>query len=169
MRNIKGRVPVWLIIVLSLCGLGVAGCCVLSLILYPVFNQAKDKAINTQCLSNLKQLGTAQIMYSQDYDEHFPLASQWGDLTESYVKDRERYRCPSVSDKGGFGYAMNSEMSRKKFDQITNHDQTLLLYDSTNLSWNAHDKVASLPDPYRHKDVNNVAYADGHAKGVELP
>lgn len=75
MKNFKGRVPVWLIIVLSLCVLGVAGCCVLSLILYPVFNQARDKAKQTQCLSNLKQLANAQIMYSQDYDERFPLAS----------------------------------------------------------------------------------------------
>ncbi|MCW5933289.1 MAG: hypothetical protein KIT45_03195 [Fimbriimonadia bacterium] len=145
------------------------GYCVLSLILAPVFNQAEDEAIRTHCLSNLKQLGTAQMMYIQDYDEHFPMASQWGDLTEPYLKDRAKYRCPSVSDQGGFGYAMNSEMSQKKFDEIKKPDQTLLLYDSTNLAWNAHDKVASLPDPHRHSDKNNVAYADGHANGVAMP
>lgn len=44
---------------------------ILAAILFPVFAQARDKARATQCLSNLKQLGTAAMMYAQDYDEQF--------------------------------------------------------------------------------------------------
>ena len=49
---------------------------ILAAILFPVFAQAREKARQTSCLSNLKQLGTGYIMYTQDYDETFPLACQ---------------------------------------------------------------------------------------------
>ncbi len=42
---------------------------VLAAILFPVFAQARAKARQTACLSNLKQIGLAAMMYSQDYDE----------------------------------------------------------------------------------------------------
>ena len=42
---------------------------ILAAILFPVFAQARAKARQTVCLSNLKQLGTATMMYAQDYDE----------------------------------------------------------------------------------------------------
>ena len=47
---------------------------ILAAILFPVFAQAREKARQTSCLSNQKQLGTATLMYTQDYDETFPLA-----------------------------------------------------------------------------------------------
>ena len=47
---------------------------ILAAILFPVFAQARDKARQTTCISNLKQWGYAFMMYSQDYDERFPLA-----------------------------------------------------------------------------------------------
>lgn len=45
---------------------------ILAAILFPVFAQARDKARQASCLSNMKQLGTAAMMYVQDYDEQFP-------------------------------------------------------------------------------------------------
>ena len=42
---------------------------ILAAILFPVFAQAREKARSISCLSNGKQIGTAQMMYSQDYDE----------------------------------------------------------------------------------------------------
>ena len=47
---------------------------ILAAILFPVFAQAREKARQTSCLSNLKQQGTATTMYVQDYDETFPIA-----------------------------------------------------------------------------------------------
>lgn len=45
---------------------------ILAAILFPVFAQAREKARQTFCLSNTKQLGLALIMYVQDYDETWP-------------------------------------------------------------------------------------------------
>ena len=45
---------------------------ILAAILFPVFAQAREKARQTQCLSNAKQLGTALVMYTTDWDECYP-------------------------------------------------------------------------------------------------
>lgn len=50
---------------------------ILAAILFPVFAQAREKARQSSCLSNQKQLGLACIMYSQDYDELLPMAFGW--------------------------------------------------------------------------------------------
>ena len=42
---------------------------ILAAILFPVFAQAREKARSIACLSNTKQIATANLMYSQDYDE----------------------------------------------------------------------------------------------------
>ncbi|MBC7805855.1 MAG: prepilin-type N-terminal cleavage/methylation domain-containing protein [Akkermansiaceae bacterium] len=42
---------------------------ILAAILFPVFAQARGKARQASCLSNMKQQGTAMMMYAQDYDE----------------------------------------------------------------------------------------------------
>jgi prepilin-type N-terminal cleavage/methylation domain-containing protein/prepilin-type processing-associated H-X9-DG protein len=52
---------------------------ILAAILFPVFAQAREKARSISCLSNLKQIGTATMMYVQDYDETYP--SGWGQGT----------------------------------------------------------------------------------------
>jgi prepilin-type N-terminal cleavage/methylation domain-containing protein/prepilin-type processing-associated H-X9-DG protein len=45
---------------------------ILAAILFPVFAQARQKARQTACLSNMKQIGTGLTMYCQDYDETLP-------------------------------------------------------------------------------------------------
>src|ERR687883_223432 len=52
---------------------------ILAAILFPVFAQARDKARAAACLSNGKQLGTAVMMYTQDYDEQFYWQADWGE------------------------------------------------------------------------------------------
>jgi prepilin-type N-terminal cleavage/methylation domain-containing protein/prepilin-type processing-associated H-X9-DG protein len=45
---------------------------ILAAILFPVFSQAREKARQASCLSNMRQLGTAWAMYTQDYDDYTP-------------------------------------------------------------------------------------------------
>ena len=45
---------------------------ILAAILFPVFAQAREKARQTACLSNLRQVGMAMILYLQDYDDRLP-------------------------------------------------------------------------------------------------
>lgn len=90
---------------------------ILAAILFPVFAQAREKARQTACLSNLKQVGLALMMYTQDYDETNPPYNDGvtnfndpavvavrpnflGCLTP-YTKNRGIYFCPSVPDVGG--------------------------------------------------------------------
>ena len=47
---------------------------ILAAILFPVFAQAREKARTISCLSNMRNMSTAVLMYSQDYDELYPLA-----------------------------------------------------------------------------------------------
>ncbi len=85
---------------------------ILAAILFPVFARAREKARQTSCLSNLKQLGTALQMYVQDYDEMTPPHTDdepdppppynWRYDTfplrlHPYVKNYQIYRCPSDS------------------------------------------------------------------------
>jgi prepilin-type N-terminal cleavage/methylation domain-containing protein/prepilin-type processing-associated H-X9-DG protein len=64
----KGRAGFTLIELLVV----VAVIAILAAILYPVFSQARDKARQAGCQSNLKQIGLAFDMYRQDYDGSFP-------------------------------------------------------------------------------------------------
>lgn len=50
---------------------------ILAAILFPVFSQAREKARAASCLSNEKQMGTALMMYGQDYDEGLPAWTDW--------------------------------------------------------------------------------------------
>src|SRR5947207_11344611 len=80
---------------------------ILAAILFPVFAQAREKARSTACLSNLKQIGMATRMYSQDYDEvlvpNYLFSSAntlawWPDILAPYVKSRDVFTCPSYSE-----------------------------------------------------------------------
>src|SRR5689334_15603253 len=63
---------------------------ILAAILFPVFAQARDKARSASCLSNMKQVGIAVMMYAQDYDEIYPKVLMdyycvyWPTSTDSY-------------------------------------------------------------------------------------
>ena len=54
---------------------------ILAAILFPVFAKVREKARQTSCLSNEKQLGLAFIQYTQDYDEFMPDGS-WVRFTD---------------------------------------------------------------------------------------
>jgi prepilin-type N-terminal cleavage/methylation domain-containing protein/prepilin-type processing-associated H-X9-DG protein len=89
---------------------------ILAAILFPVFAQAREKARQTQCLSNLRQMSTAIAMYVQDY-EAYPLYSsvgneRWHTLLNSYVKNQQIYVCPSSAAQFHFrnmGYGFNHQ------------------------------------------------------------
>ena len=110
---------------------------IIAAILFPVFARAREKARQTTCVSNLKQLGMAVAMYSGDNDDVLPnltggdpgdgITSGWVyytgfetpqgttkfDVTRGsiypYVKNKQVYICPddSVGERNGLSYAMN--------------------------------------------------------------
>jgi prepilin-type N-terminal cleavage/methylation domain-containing protein/prepilin-type processing-associated H-X9-DG protein len=75
---------------------------ILAAILFPVFARAREKARQTACLSNVKQLVLGQLMYAQDYDELFPWfltnparGEPWWECTQPYIKNTQLLKCPS--------------------------------------------------------------------------
>jgi len=73
---------------------------ILAAILFPVFAKAREKARQTSCLSNLKQIGLGMAQYSQDYDETLTPRINGGgipfeDLLIPYIKSTGVYLCPS--------------------------------------------------------------------------
>src|SRR3990172_6305038 len=46
---------------------------ILAAILFPVFAKAREKARQTSCLSNVKQMMLGVLSYAQDYDERLPM------------------------------------------------------------------------------------------------
>src|SRR5437763_11637319 len=45
---------------------------ILAAILFPVFAQARERARMSACVSNMRQIGSGLMIYTQDYDETFP-------------------------------------------------------------------------------------------------
>jgi prepilin-type N-terminal cleavage/methylation domain-containing protein/prepilin-type processing-associated H-X9-DG protein len=74
---------------------------ILSAILLPVFEQAKNKARYLSCFANHKQLGSAVMMYTQDYDGKFPMTANfsatpktlWTQSLFPYLKNKGVFRC----------------------------------------------------------------------------
>jgi prepilin-type N-terminal cleavage/methylation domain-containing protein/prepilin-type processing-associated H-X9-DG protein len=69
---------------------------ILAAILFPVFAQARAKARQVSCLSNLRQIGTATLMYAQDADD--TVGRKWWEWhvdLEPYVKSDGVFSCPS--------------------------------------------------------------------------
>lgn len=83
---------------------------ILAAILFPVFAQARAKARQTACMSNLRQIGTAALLYVQDYDESFPRTELgkdeaeyfWGDMLQPYAKNWSLIACPDADIKMAF-------------------------------------------------------------------
>ena len=101
---------------------------ILAAILFPVFAKVREKARQTACLSNMKQIGLGLTQYVQDNDERYPSGSftgygepgvpsywngfgvGWAGKIYPYVKSQGVFKCPddSASAKPTISYAMNA-------------------------------------------------------------
>lgn len=103
----RSRVPVTAFTLIELLVV-IAIIAILAAILFPVFAQARDKARQTSCLSNLKQLGLGMNMYAQDNEGalmqtswelgSFKAKVHWSYLVQPYVKNDAVFVCPSDPD-----------------------------------------------------------------------
>jgi len=101
MLNVRKRIGFTLIELLVV----IAIIAILAAILFPVFAQARETARKAACTSNLKQIGSAWMMYANDYDERsnnntwngggFQMNQIFGQRLQPYMKNYGALRCPS--------------------------------------------------------------------------
>jgi prepilin-type N-terminal cleavage/methylation domain-containing protein/prepilin-type processing-associated H-X9-DG protein len=131
---------------------------ILAAILFPVFAQAREKARQTACLSNTKQLGLSFHMYSEDYDELMPVnrtcvggsapgyqtcsegifTTGWADMVQPYIKNLNILKCPSegtpvVRPQTG-GYVISADPNVR-----TNRNRT---------SYGKNNNIGNVPPPF---------------------
>lgn len=124
---------------------------ILAAILFPVFATAREKARQTSCTSNLKQLGVAFTQYEQDYDEVPPVGNSqtnqilgWAGQIYPYIKSTKAFVCPDDTTPGAScSYAINRSMIKSityvgsvpyplwPITQYTSPSRTVLLFEVT--------------------------------------
>jgi prepilin-type N-terminal cleavage/methylation domain-containing protein/prepilin-type processing-associated H-X9-DG protein len=80
---------------------------ILAAILFPVFAKARDKARQSSCLNNCKQMALAEMQYCQDWDEFYTWrfsggggypSRPWPYLLAPYIKSTQVFICPGDPD-----------------------------------------------------------------------
>jgi prepilin-type N-terminal cleavage/methylation domain-containing protein/prepilin-type processing-associated H-X9-DG protein len=153
---------------------------ILAAILFPVFGKVREKARQTSCLNNQKQIATALLIYAQDHDEILPLSSEvWG----AVKLDAGVLVCPTAGKKVRNGYAYNHTMNERALGQIAAPVTTVLLTDGLTTSTASASAAPPAPQPpffpnvaYSVRDVDArhsgkfiAAYVDGHTELTKTP
>ncbi|MFQ6099194.1 MAG: prepilin-type N-terminal cleavage/methylation domain-containing protein, partial [Armatimonadota bacterium] len=166
---------------------------ILAAILFPVFAKAREKARQTACLSNVKQISLAVQMYAQDYDEFIVAVYNeggryWWDVLDPYVKNIAVWRCPSFPTSS-LGYAYNYPhgsyrlyypTSLQHLATISRPAERMLFLDNENttawyraygycpIHWPIPPGIRTSQNVIgdRHNDGANCGFLDGHAKWV---
>jgi len=128
---------------------------ILAAILFPVFAKAREKARQASCLSNLKQIGLAIMMYADDYDQTYPLFSAhesnvdkdipWFVAIYSYEGSKQMITCPdgigtdSTGMIGADNYAAADKGNGQECDLIGAWYGTV---DLQNTPWTLTDKIS---------------------------
>lgn len=149
------------------------------LVIRPVVQTARDSALMDSCFANLNRLGKAMDLYLADNDEHYPPAETWMEGVGTAFKSSSKkpaehvalqsyFRCPEIArvdhaDK--YGYAFNDHLSMRLARNIDRPSKTPLVFDSSDLAYNAHGSLNLLPNPRRHMG-NCVLWCDLSAKNI---
>ncbi len=124
---------------------------------------AKEKVMETHCLSNIKQLALAQHMYLNDWDGYLPPAKQWPVLISAYVEVGEVFACP-LDERNEYqalgdyriSYTMSEQLSGWPIFALKDPAKTGMFFDGSQICGD-HDAAE-----FRHRGGLNVAYVDGH-------
>jgi prepilin-type N-terminal cleavage/methylation domain-containing protein len=151
---------------------------ILASILFPVFARAREKARQTKCTSNQRQIAIGIQMYCQDHgDKYFddPVTSSWtSSMGNSGSEDL--YDCVSTSTKGTGGapeYGMNSCIFGMALSRVYNPSNTLLTADMNasastgNFGINGDNLETAISA--RHGNSFIASMVDGSIRTLTLP
>jgi len=147
---------------------------VLAAILFPVFAKARAKANQTSCLSNMKQMTLAILMFADDNQSEFP-GAEWAQDIDEYVGNRRIFTCPA--DEKGAGHVSYSygallvtpDGNGVRTSALMNPSEVGCLVDGTSKEFP--DCTIYPNGPGQKGDIIsrhslNISYADGHAKSL---
>jgi prepilin-type N-terminal cleavage/methylation domain-containing protein/prepilin-type processing-associated H-X9-DG protein len=162
---------------------------ILAAILFPVFARAREKARQTSCLNNTKQIMLGISMYAQDHDDHLPYCQcdtvptlYWNDVIEPYVKNEQIFTCPSnPSEKLGYAwnyphmpYRTNYWSERANLSWWHHPAEVMVFLCKKGSGWASRFAycymcyLSSYPANDHigewHNEGTNVAFLDGHCK-----
>ncbi len=120
---------------------------ILAAILFPVFAKAREKARQTTCSSNERQLGLAILQYEQDNNEKLPTilyaagnyyGDGWGGAVYPYVKALAVYDCPddTLSPGPNVAYAFNAALWNTTLALDVAPASTVLLFEAPGTACN---------------------------------
>ncbi|OPZ87410.1 MAG: Fimbrial protein precursor [bacterium ADurb.Bin429] len=137
---------------------------ILAAILFPVFAKAREKANQTTCLNNQRQISVAIMMYAQDHDEYLPnQKTVWGVIDV----DRQILKCVTAGPAVQNAYGYNNGVSGVTLGDIADPVATFLTADAISSVF-SHPNVApnvvysKLGVVERHAERANVSFVDGH-------
>ncbi|NLO04595.1 MAG: DUF1559 domain-containing protein [candidate division WS1 bacterium] len=161
---------------------------ILAAILFPVFARAREKARQTSCLSNLKQIALADAMYQSDYDECTASYSDvpggqatatYREMLQPYLRNEQIVLCASDSRDSGWSYGPNISdtglpnlanshgylYAFRKIATFQRPAETAIFADTAGSYWRySGGDIQNMR--FRHNDGANVSYLDGHAKWI---
>jgi prepilin-type N-terminal cleavage/methylation domain-containing protein/prepilin-type processing-associated H-X9-DG protein len=144
---------------------------ILAAILFPVFAKAREKARQSSCLNNQRQIAVAILMYAQDHDEVLPDHSNvWPEINV----DRNILMCPTKGKKIANAYVYNAYVSSMSLGELTGPDGVTLTCDGQHAATTSpvtYDNVAYFADDldYRHSNAGVASFLDGHVAVVNTP
>lgn len=100
---------------------------ILAAILFPVFAKAREKARQTACMNNQRQMVTAIHMYTQDHEELLPPAAGWN---QALGLEQQVFDCPSSIGEGpDYIYNAGSHLSESALGDYAVPNEVLVTAD----------------------------------------
>ena len=143
---------------------------VLAAILFPVFAKAREKARQTSCMNNQRQIATGLLMYAQDNDELLPSASTvWSQLK----LPAQMCVCPTKGAKTPNGYVYNNALDSQALGNFSDPTSMLMTADGQHtgtVNPPTYPNVAYSSSDYDLRHTNNIvaSFLDGHVMRTPL-
>jgi prepilin-type processing-associated H-X9-DG protein len=131
---------------------------ILAAILFPVFAKAREKARQTSCLNNQRQIVLAGQLYAQEHDELMPTVETfWGAIN----LDRAILQCPTAGTKIANGYVYSTFVAGRAMGELSEPSTTMVICDGIGKTAPNVCKAPADID-WRHLNRTIASFMDGH-------
>ena len=135
---------------------------VIAVLVLPALAANRAHSRRIRCVGNLKQIGLAMRLYSNDQNDKFAPAANWCDAIQSYVGTPKVFQCPSDSSGQRCSYAFNAKLSGMEEGKIDS--KTVMLFEC-NAGWNLSGGQELILKKPRHTTYT-VCFTDGSVEEV---